>query len=403
MAAGAFPRFWAAATISSFGSAVSGVALPVLLVQVLGASATEVGLVNAAQFVPYAVLGLIAGVYVDRWRRRPVLVVTSLGRAACLALIPLLWFAGGLHAWSLALLMIGFGAFSVFGFAAAQSILPSLVPRSELVRANARLDQTDAVAQTAGPALGGALVAVLGAPGAFGACAAALVGETALLLRLRGAEPPRAGDREPVLRAALAGLRWTYRHPTLGPLALSTHLWFVANAAGGTLLALLALRTLGLGPLWFGVIGGVGGVGMLAGASLAPALGRARGVGRAIIAARAIYPLGWAVTAVVAATTPGRGVAIAALATAAALTGLAAGAENANEMGYWQSTTPDGLLGRTNATRRAGNRTCAAVGAALAGVAAAGFGLMPALLSVTALFVVAAAMLALSPLRRADA
>lgn len=399
----AFRRYWAACAAGSTGAAVSAVALPVLVVSVLHASPVETGLVSAAQVIPYALLGIPVGVLVDRVRRHPLLVGATAARALLLASIPLQWCAGALSIGVLASVLFALGAASVLGVAATQSLLPALVPRDELVRANARLDQTDAVAQTAGPALGGALVAVLGAPGAFGACAAALVGETALLLRLRGAEPPRAGDREPVLRAALAGLRWTYRHPTLGPLALSTHLWFVANAAGGTLLALLALRTLGLGPLWFGVIGGVGGVGMLAGASLAPALGRARGVGRAIIAARAIYPLGWAVTAVVAATTPGRGVAIAALATAAALTGLAAGAENANEMGYWQSTTPDGLLGRTNATRRAGNRTCAAVGAALAGVAAAGFGLMPALLSVTALFVVAAAMLALSPLRRADA
>ncbi|MGB3329160.1 MAG: MFS transporter, partial [Thermomicrobiales bacterium] len=137
-----FARYWLAAAISSFGTAVTGVAMPVLVVQGLGASPVEVGIVNAAQLAPYAALGLIAGVYTDRWRRKPILVGASIGRAAALGVIPILWTLDLLTIWHLVVVLIVFGSCSVFGFAATQSLLPRLVPRSGLVQANARLDQT---------------------------------------------------------------------------------------------------------------------------------------------------------------------------------------------------------------------------------------------------------------------
>ncbi|MDF2510062.1 MAG: transporter, partial [Microbacterium sp.] len=99
-------------------------ALPVLVVQLLHATPFEVGIVNAAQFVPYAVLGLMAGAYTDRWRRKPILVWSSIGRAVSLGAIPVLWLTGALEIWMLVVLLLLFGSFSVFGFAATQSFLP---------------------------------------------------------------------------------------------------------------------------------------------------------------------------------------------------------------------------------------------------------------------------------------
>ena len=126
--ADAFGRYWAAATISSFGTAVTTVAMPVLVIQELDASAFSVGVVNAAQFLPYAVLGLVAGVYADRWRRQRILVCSSLGRAATLGALPVLWAFGALEVWTLVVLLLAFGAFSVFAFAATQSLLPQPGP-----------------------------------------------------------------------------------------------------------------------------------------------------------------------------------------------------------------------------------------------------------------------------------
>jgi MFS family permease len=397
-----FVRYWTADAISAFGTAVTAVALPVLVVQVLGASPAEVGLVNAAQFVPYAVLGLLAGAYVDRWRRKPVLVWASVGRALTLGLVPLLWLWGLLEIWVLVVLLLAFGAFAVFGFAASQSLLPHLVARSRLLAANARLDQTDAAAQTAGPALGGGLITLLGAPLVIALDAVTYLVQAAVVAGIRVDEPARtdrAGRR--LGRDIGEGLRWTYRHRTLAPLAVSTHVWFVANAAGLTALALLALRDLDLSPVAYGWLFTVAGLALLAGAALAPAAGRRLGAGRAIVVARSVYPLAWFLVAAVAVADPLRPFATEVLLGAMALQGLVAGLENANEMAYRQAVTPDALLGRTSATIRAANRTAAAIGALLAGVAVGAAGVTPTLIGVAVAFAVAAAIALASPLRSA--
>ncbi|GLI27273.1 MFS transporter [Agromyces rhizosphaerae] len=389
---GAFARFWGAAAISSFGTAVTAVAMPVLVVQVLGATPFEVGIVNAAQFVPYAIVGLIAGVYADRWRRKPLLVWASVGRAVSLGAIVVLWLLGALEIWMLVIALLAFGTFAVFGFAATQSLLPRLVPRTRLVHANARLDQTDAAAQTLGPAAGGGLVGLLGAPVAIAVDAVSYLVEAALSASIP-VDEPRSEPRPRDLRAEIrGGLRWTYRHPTLGPMAWSTHVWFLANGAAMTLLSLIALRSLGFPAFWFGVLLAVFGVTSLLGATLAPRVGARLGSGRTVVLARAAYPAAWLI--VLGAPAAGDALVFVAL----ALLGLAVGIENANEMGFWQALTPDELLGRTNATRRSVNRTAAAGGAVLAGLAAGLVGEWPVLLAVVLAFVAAAIIAARSPL-----
>lgn len=393
----AFMRFWAAATISSVGTAITAVAIPVLTIQVLTATPFQVGVVNAAQFLPYALFGLIAGVYTDRWPRKPVLVWASIGRALALGAIPVLWLAGVLKIWMLVIALLAFGAFSVFGFAATQSLLPRLVPRAQLIRANARLDQTEAAAATLGPGLGGGLIGLLGAPVAIAVDAISYLVDAALNASINVHEP-RAGTRQANLRAEIGdGLRWAYRHRTLGPLAISTHVWFLANGAAMTVLSLLALRSLSFTAAAFGTLLAVFGVTTLIGASLAPRCGDRIGPARTVILARTAYPIAWLLVALV----PSGGVGPLLLFVAMGLQGLAAGVENANEMGYWQTLTPDELLGRINATRRSINRTMAAIGALLAGFLAGTIGQRPTLVGVIALFAVAAVAVALSPLRNA--
>lgn len=404
---GSFTRYWVAATISSFGTAVTAVAMPVLVVQVLGASPVEVGIVNAAQFVPYAVLGLLAGVYVDRWRRARVLVGASVGRGLALGLIPVLWLAGALQIWSLVVLLLIFGSLAVFGLAASHSLLPQIVPRARLLSANSRLDQTDAAAQTAGPALGGGLVGLLGAPVTIAIDAVSYLVEAALIARLPLTEPARvtAADEPPrrrsVRREIGQGLRWTYRHVSLAPLAISTHLWFFANAGALTVLALFALRDLALSPAAYGLLFAVAGITTLVGAAVAPWAGRAIGAGRSIVIARMVYPVAWLLIAAAALTGIGGTGALVALFVAMALQGFVAGLENPNEMAYRQAVTPDALLGRTNATMRSANRTMAALGALVAGVVVAAAGIAPALVGVVVVFIAAGVVAVASPLRHA--
>lgn len=390
-----FRRFWAAATISSMGSAVTAVAMPVLVVQQLGATPFEVGIVNAAQFLPYAALGLIAGVYVDRWRRKPVLVWASVGRALSLGAVPVLWLSGVLHIWMLVIALLFFGAFSVFGFAATQSLLPRLVPRGQLLTANARLDQSDAAATTLGPAVGGSLVGLLGAPVAIAVDALSYLVDAALNAGVEVEEPrPTSPTRN--LRAEIrGGVQWTYRHSTLKPLAVSTHIWFLANGAAMTVLSLLALRSLGFTAYAFGLLLATFGITSLVGASISPWSGARFGSGRVIIFARVVYPLAWLLVAVASPTDAGHELLFVAL----GLLGFAAGVVNANEMGYWQTLTPDELLGRVNATRRSINRTMAAFGALIAGLLVGLIGDRLTLIAAIVCFVAAAIVAALSSLR----
>jgi len=397
-----FLSYWSAATVSSFGSAVSAVAVPVLVVTVLHASPFEVGLVNAAQFLPYALFGLLVGAYVDRFRRKPLLIWASVGRGACLGTIPVLWLTGLLNLWVTAAALFVFGILSVVGFAATQSLLPRIVPRPLLLAANARVDQSDAAAQTVGPALGGVLISIVTAPIAIALDAMSYFVDAVLIARVRVVEQMPARQAGTRLRSDIAdGLRWTYGHPMLAPLALSTHLWFLANAAGLTVFATLALRTLALPAVVYGAIIAVSGVAMLVGATAAPRLGTRFGAGRTIIAARAAYPIAWAAitlaTVGIDVATPLATVVV--LFVAFAVHGVAAGCENANEMSLRQTVTPDALLGRVNGTMRSANRTLAAVGAvgggALITVAGDGF----ALLAVTLVFAGAVVVATCSPLR----
>ena len=271
------------------------------------------------------------------------------------------------------------------------------MPRAKLVSANARLDQTDAAAQTLGQAIGGGLVGLLGAPVAIAVDALSYLVDAALNSSIRVHEP-RPDSRTRNLRAEVRdGLQRTYRHRTLGPLAASTHAWFVANGAAMTVLPLFALRSLGFTAFTYGLLLAAFGAASLAGASTAPRIGARLGSGRAIILGRVTYPIAWLLVAVAPSTVVGDAFLFVAL----SLQGLAAGIENSNEMGYWQALTPDEFLGRVNATRRSVNRTMAALGALVAGLIVGLIGDRPALIGVVIAFTAAALTAALSPLRAA--
>ena len=159
-----FARLWTASTISAFGSYVTILAVQVLVVDELAGDAFDVGLVNAARWLPYLLFGLLVGVLVDRMRRRPLLVATDLLSAAALAAVPVLSALGHLNVAWLIGIMVVFGLCRVVGDAAFQSFVPRLVATRLLGPAHARIDQSDAVAQASGPALAGGLVSWLGAP-----------------------------------------------------------------------------------------------------------------------------------------------------------------------------------------------------------------------------------------------
>lgn len=393
-----FARVWTASTVSAFGTYVTTLAIQVIVVLTLQEGASGVGLVNSARWLPYLLFGLIAGALVERSRRLPLLVATDVGRGLLLIVLPVLAWTHHLTLVLLMVLMAAFGLMSLVNEVAQQSFLPRLVPARLLTVANARLDQSDAVAQTSGPALAGALVSVLSAPVAVLLDAVSYLLSGLLLVRLPVFEPPRKrASLRSVRPEVVEGLRWVYRHPTLRPLALGTHAWFLCAAFAGAVLPPFALRTLGLSAFGLGVGLAVVGLGGLMGSLVAVPLGSRFGAGRVIIACRSGTGLAWAFVAL--STSQGLGWVM--FGAGQLLLGLSIGAENANELGYRQAVTPDVLQGRMNATMRSINRSMVVVGAPIGGFVGDAIGYRFVLWGASAGFLAVASVLALSRLRLA--
>jgi MFS family permease len=393
-----FVTFWTAATVSGFGTYVTTLAIQVLVVVTLHEGAAGVGLVSAARWLPYLLFGLVAGVLVDRSRRRPLLVTTDISRGLLLIGVPLLALTHQLTIVVLMAFMVVFGAMSLVNDAASQSFVPRLVPPRLLTAAHARLDQSDAVAQTSGPALAGGLVSLLTAPGAVLVDAASYLVSGVLLLRVPVVEPAsRRVSLRGIRGEAAEGLRWVYRHRTLRPFALGTHAWFVCNAVANAVVPPFALRTLHLSAFGFGVLIAVSGLGGLLGALGATALGVRFGAGRVVIAGT----IGEAIAFVLVALSTGSWSGWVLFVVGELLLGFAMGTTNANEMGYRQSITPDRLQGRMNATMRSINRAMIVIGAPLGGLLADAFGFRTMLLAAAGGFLLVAVAFGASPFRHA--
>ena len=285
-----FLLYWRATVVSAFGTYITLLALQTLVVLTLHGSATDVGWLNSARWLPYLVVGIVVGAVVDRRPRRPILIATDLVQAGLLATIPLLWWVDRLSMPTVLVVVMAYGTASVVNGAAAMSFLPRLVPSRHLQRAHARGDGADAAAMSAGPALGGLLVGALGAPLAVLVDAATYLYSALTLSRIDVTEPPPKGGAtaKALVFEIREGIRWVYRGSGLITLALATHAWFVGNAVVGVVLAPYALGELGLTPAQFGIIGALGGLGALVGAAITTRVGLWLGTGRTVIACHLI-------------------------------------------------------------------------------------------------------------------
>ena len=190
-----FLKFWAGSAISDVGSQVTALAVPLIAVLTLDATPWQMGLLSAAGGAPILLVGLFAGVWVDRVRRRPVMIATDLGRAALLLIVPLAAVAGVLRIEILYAVLLLSGALTVLFDVAHLSFVPSLVTPDRLVEGNSKLESTSAAAQVAGPSVGGVLVSLLTAP-------FALLVDALSFLVSRPSSPARAWTRPRPRRAA---------------------------------------------------------------------------------------------------------------------------------------------------------------------------------------------------------
>ncbi|GLZ28280.1 MFS transporter [Lentzea sp. NBRC 105346] len=376
-------RFWAAATVSELGTHVTTLAIPTLVLLTLHGSNTDVGVLSAARWLPYLLFGLIMGVLVDRCRRLPILVTADIGRAVLLTLTAL--FVRDVP--TLAVMLALMGLLSLGHDVASQSLLPRLVTTDRLPTANARLAQTGSAAAATGPLVGSALVKALGAPLSMVLDAVSYLVSGLLLATLRVSEPPPSRERSTVSE----GLRWVYRHPTLAPLAVNTHVWMIFSAAVGAVYPGYALTVLGMSVPQLGFTYACAGVGGVLGGAVSTWAVRRLAVGRLCVLSWFVVPVAIAGMAVVA---DWRGAAAAQF-----LFWVCIGVESPPAVTHRQSVTPDRLQGRTNATIRSLNWGMVTVGAPLGGLLADNVGPRTTLSVAAAGFVVVAVSLARSRFR----
>lgn len=266
-------------TTSQLGAQVSGVALPLLAVVSLHASAFEVGLLGAASTLAFAVIGLPAGAWVDRVRRRPLLVASDLLRAVLLLSIPLAAVFGALTMAQLLVVSLLAGVARVFFDVGYRSYLPSVIGRDRVLAGNSSLEFVRASGQVAGPALGGVLVSLIGAASVVLVQAGTFAVSALCLLGIRAREvAPVAPERRRRMRSEIAeGLGVVFRSRVLRATAVASALSNFSFAMASAVNMVFLSRTLGLDPALIGVVIAVGSVTVMVGAAFTTRLSRAVG------------------------------------------------------------------------------------------------------------------------------
>jgi len=267
-----FALLWTGQTISEFGSAITTLVLPLIAVATLHASAFEVSLVAAATSVAWLVIGLPAGAWVDRVRRRPVLIAADLGRALALATVPIAWALGRLTVAQLIVVAAVTGMLTVLFMAAESVFVATIVDRDRLVDANGKLMASTSVALIGGPGVGGALVQLVGAPVALLADAVSFVVSAVCLVRIRVVEhmTEKTGSR---LRADIAaGLRYVLHSPFHRCMVVTGTISNFVLAGQGAVIVVFLVREVGVAGGVVGVLFALGAVGALAGSLLASRL-----------------------------------------------------------------------------------------------------------------------------------
>jgi MFS family permease len=343
-----FLKLWAGQSISQLGSQISMLAIPLAAVVTLGANAFQAGLLGTFEFLPFLLVGLPAGVWVDRMARRPVLIVADVGRCIALATIPV---AAGLHSLHIAqLYAVSFvvGVLTVFFDVAYQSYLPSLVQRDRLVDGNGKLEFSRATAQIAGPGLGGALVAILTAPVAIAADAASYVASVFSLLLIRRPEEVEPGSQRRSMRAELVeGLRYVWHHKLLRPIALCTGIGNYFGNMGFAVLILFAVRDLGMSAGLIGLSFSIGSFGAPLGAATAGWVSRRIGTGWTIIASAVLFT-----SAAIFPPLATHGFALPPLVISGFLASTFGVMYNITQVSLRQAISPHRIQGRMNATMR---------------------------------------------------
>jgi MFS family permease len=345
-----FIRFWSAATISMFGSLITRIALPLVAILLLGSGALEVAILRGLDLSATLVFGLVAGTWVDRLRRRPVLIWADLGRAAVLGSVPIA-FALGVLSFPQLLVVSGLAAvLTTFFDAADNAYLPTIVERERLVGANSALAASGSAAEFMAFGISGFLVQVLTAPIAVAVNAVTYLVSALLLgtIRHEEAAPPKPEDREPILREIRVGLGLVRRDPVLRAFAGAQMALAASGGIFGATWFLFVLGDLGLSPVVLGVVAGVGGASSFIGAIAATRVTRRWGVGPVAVVAMLLAALGNAFVPVAPSGLPV--IAVACLVLQQLVADSAMTVYDITEVSVRQTLVHDRALGRVSST-----------------------------------------------------
>jgi MFS family permease len=394
-----FLKLWAGQTISLFGSQISVLAIPLTAVLVLHAMPIQMGILTAAGMLPSLLFGLFAGVWVDRLRRRPILIGTDAGRILLLSLIPLTYLLGVLHIELLYLFAFLIGILTVFFNVAYQSYLPSLIEREQLVEGNSKLELSQSIGEIVGPGLAGVLVQAFTAPLAILVDAFSFLVSAVSLAWIHTSEeaPKTRTQRKAMRREILEGLRFVFGEPILRTLASSYATLTLFNSILEAVFVLYLTRAIGIKPALLGIIFAIGSVGFVLGALLAGRLTTRIGIGRVLLltplvigASDLLIPLVGLIPFL----------AFPLVCLAQFLFGLARPVFSINQVSLRQAVTPERLLGRMNASIYFIVYGITPLGSLLGGVLGQYIGLQKKLVIAATGEILACFWLLFSPIRR---
>lgn len=375
----AFRLLWTAGTVSQLGTQVSELALPFIAVAALHASPFAVGVLLALSFLPLLLFGLPAGAFIDRRRRRPVMVAADLIRAAVLLSVPAAYLLGVLGLGQLFLTAFLNGALSLLFDTASQAYVPHLVQREQLQAANGALQVSEQGASVAGPALGGLLISLLSAPLAVLADALSYLVSAVCLGRIARTEvAPSAGapgSPSGFLDEMRRGLVYVLGHPYLRPLLMVSALTQFFGRMIMAVLLVYLVRELHLPAGLIGTLFSAGSVGFVLGAAAGPRLARAAGLGRTLAGAAllvSVSPLAFALAP--------RSYAALGVVAWLFVYGVAALTWSVNSLSLRQAVTPAALRGRVGATMQTASWGMIPIASLLGGILGGAIGLRPTIL-----------------------
>lgn len=393
-----FMKLWTGQTVSELGSVVTRTALRLVALLTLGAGVVEMALMVVAASSGVLLVGLVAGVWVDRLPRRPVLIWTDVIRAALLFSVPAAAFTGTLTIQQLYVVAFLEACLGTLFDSAYHSYLPSLVGVDRVLAGNAKLSLSSAVAEVGGPGLAGALVQVASAPFAILVDAVSFVVSAISLIAIKAREAPRPRDtRQTIGREIAEGLRFVRRHALVFPLAASSVSEHFFGSFYAALYSLYLLEVLGLSPLLLGIVISAGGVGSLLGAAFAGPIVKRVGVGRSIL----VMMLGASLIGVLTPLASGPVIIATLMVFLPQLIG-----DGMNTI-QWiaqktvvQTVAPDRVLGRVNATFDVMSHGAAPFGALVAAVIAEAYGVRTAIAIAWLGSLLSVVFILLSPLPR---